>query len=106
MSAIGTATHWLFNFVIAEITPIAFNNIGYKYYIVYAVTGAMVCPIVYFLFPETNGRSLEDMGKIFARPEHWWQVPAEARRLPRGELADMEDMEGEDLTKESAVHFP
>ncbi|KAH8655126.1 sugar transporter [Tricladium varicosporioides] len=78
LSAIGTAAHWLFNFVIAEVTPVAFTGIGFRYYIVYACTGFAVIPLVYFLFPETNGRSLEDMDRIFSRPEHWWQIAGAA----------------------------
>lgn len=92
-SAVGTASHWLFNFVIAEITPVAFATIGYRYYIVYAVIGLAVVPLVYFLFPETNGRSLEEMDGIFADPDHWWKIVAEERRLPRSELEDLENFE-------------
>ena len=28
---IATATSWLFNFLVVEITPVAFQNIGYRY---------------------------------------------------------------------------
>jgi sugar porter (SP) family MFS transporter len=81
LAAIGTATHWLFNFVIVEITPIAFVTIRWKYYIVYAVIGVSVAALVYLLFPETNGRSLEEMDEMFSEPEHWWQVPVYAQVL-------------------------
>ncbi|KAE8449607.1 hypothetical protein EG329_007937 [Mollisiaceae sp. DMI_Dod_QoI] len=91
LSAIGTSAHWLFNFVIAEVTPVAFATIGYRYYIVYACTGMSVLPMVYFLFPETNGRSLEEMDRIFSEPEHWWQVASAAKSLPRSEVADIEN---------------
>ena len=96
LSAIGTSSHWLFNFVIAEVTPVAFATIGYRYYIVFACTGVAVVPMVYFLFPETNGRSLEEMDRIFSAPEHWWQVTAAARRLPRSGLEDVENFEEKD----------
>ncbi len=75
LSAVGTATHWLFNFVVAEITPLAFVTIGYRYYIVFAVFGAVVVPTVFFLFPETKGQSLEEMDRLFTSPSHWWDVP-------------------------------
>ena len=45
ITAISTGTAWLFNFVIAEITPVAFANIGARYYIVY------VCINFGFIFP-------------------------------------------------------
>lgn len=93
LAAVGTATHWLFNFVIAEITPIAFVTITWRYYIVYAVIGASVAPMVYFLFPETKGRSLEEMGTLFSEPEHWWQVTAFARTMKKSELTRLENDE-------------
>jgi hypothetical protein len=27
---------WIFNFIVAEITPVGFATIGYRYYIIYA----------------------------------------------------------------------
>jgi len=36
-AALATTGGWLFNFVIVMITPPAFNNIGYKSYIIFAV---------------------------------------------------------------------
>jgi hypothetical protein len=52
--------------------------------------------MVYFLFPETNGRSLEEMDRIFSAPEHWWQVTTAASRLPRSRLEDVENFEEKD----------
>jgi hypothetical protein len=52
---LSTATSWLFNFLVAEITPVAFTSIGWRYFIVYCVLNASWIPIIYFLFPETQG---------------------------------------------------
>lgn len=86
LAAIGTATHWLFNFVIVEITPIAFVTIKWRYYIVYAVVGVSAAVMVYLFFPETNRRSLEEMEELFSDPDHWWQVPKYTRVLGPGQL--------------------
>jgi MFS family permease len=100
LSAVGTAAHWLFNFVIAEVTPVAFASIGYRYYIVYACIGFSVIPLVYFLFPETNGRSLEDMDKIFSQPEHWWQIAPSARKMNIDEMARIENGEENSISSD------
>ena len=84
LAAIGTAVHWLFNFVIVEITPIAFVTIKWRYYIVYAVLGVSAAAIVYFFFPETNRQSLEEMDELFSIPNHWWEVPRYAREMRAG----------------------
>ncbi|CAA7259651.1 unnamed protein product [Cyclocybe aegerita] len=48
------------------ITGPAFENISWRTYIIFAVLNAAIIPPVYFFFPETAGRSLEDMDVIFA----------------------------------------
>jgi sugar porter (SP) family MFS transporter len=92
LSAVGTATHWLFNFIIAEITPIAFATITWRYYIVYACIAFCVAPAVYFFFPETKGRSLEDMDTMFSEPKQWWRVPAFSLVM-KSQVAALENQE-------------
>ena len=43
------------------ITPVAFSTIGYKTYVIFAVINAAIFPSVYFFYPETAFRSLEEM---------------------------------------------
>lgn len=47
---ISTAVSWLFNFLVAEITPVAFADIGYQYFIVFAAINASAIPVVYCKF--------------------------------------------------------
>lgn len=47
------------------ITPVAIESIGYEYYILYAILGACIPMLVYFMYPETMGRSLEQMNALF-----------------------------------------
>ena len=83
-NAISTAGNWAFNFMVVMITPIAFTNIGSYTYTIFAVINALILPCVYFLYPETKGRSLEQMDDIFAscpttKP---WKVVSIARNTP------------------------
>lgn len=64
--ALGNIFYWLFQFMMVEITPIALGNIGYKFYIILAVFNAVDAAIIYFLFPETKGLSLEQIDFQFA----------------------------------------
>lgn len=48
------------------ITPPAFANLGYQTYIIFAVFCAAIFPCVFFYFPETKNRKLEEMNVIFA----------------------------------------
>ncbi|KAI8960134.1 general substrate transporter [Daldinia sp. FL1419] len=64
-NALSTSSNWIFNFLVVMITPVAFNSIGYQTYIIFAVINAFMVPSVYFFFPETAYRSLEEMDSIF-----------------------------------------
>ncbi|KAF8076264.1 general substrate transporter [Lyophyllum atratum] len=63
---IRMASNWTWNFLVVMITGPSFQNIQWRTYIVFASLNAFIVPCVYFFFPETAGRSLEDMNVIFA----------------------------------------
>ncbi|KZT03480.1 general substrate transporter [Laetiporus sulphureus 93-53] len=65
-NAFSTASVWTFNFVVVMITSPSFHNIGWRTYIVFASLNAAIVPVIYVFFPETVGRSLEDMDVVFA----------------------------------------
>ncbi|KAG1896148.1 general substrate transporter [Suillus fuscotomentosus] len=65
-NALSTSSNWIFNFVVVMVTGPSFNNISWGTYIVFAALNALIIPVVYFFFPETAGRSLEDMDVVFA----------------------------------------
>ncbi|KAG1768791.1 general substrate transporter [Suillus occidentalis] len=65
-NALSTASNWTFNFVVVMVVGPAFNNISWRTYIVFAALNAAIVPVVYFFFPETGGRSLEDLDVVFA----------------------------------------
>ncbi|KAF4339601.1 hexose carrier [Fusarium beomiforme] len=64
-AAVSTATNWLTNFIIVEITPIGIQNLGWKFWIVFTVFNAAFLPVIYFLYPETANRTLEDLDEYY-----------------------------------------
>ncbi|KAJ5917863.1 hypothetical protein N7454_010238 [Penicillium verhagenii] len=64
-AALATATDWITNFAIVEVTPIGIQNLGWKFWIVWTVTNACFLPIIYFFYPETANRSLEDIDAYY-----------------------------------------
>ncbi|KAF8859442.1 major facilitator superfamily transporter monosaccharide [Acephala macrosclerotiorum] len=81
--ALSTSGDWLFNFIVVMITPVAFNNIKYKTYIIFAVINAFIFPVVYFFYPETAYRSLEEMDSIFQKTKSIFTVVKRAKEEPR-----------------------
>ncbi|KAK7182400.1 hypothetical protein DPSP01_002308 [Paraphaeosphaeria sporulosa] len=62
---IATMTSFAFNTMIGQITPIAMENVGYKFYILFVV-GNFTNAIFFWAFlPETAKRPLEEMKYLF-----------------------------------------
>ncbi|KAL1888148.1 hypothetical protein Sste5346_009758 [Sporothrix stenoceras] len=55
-AAVATATNWITNFVIVQITPIGIQNLGWKFWIVFTVFNAFFMPVIYFFYPETGNK--------------------------------------------------
>ncbi|KAG7285888.1 hypothetical protein NEMBOFW57_008182 [Staphylotrichum longicolle] len=47
------------------VNPIAMGQIGWRYYIVFDCILAMLFVVIWFLFPETKGRTLEEIAEVF-----------------------------------------
>lgn len=114
-NAISTTANWAFNFLVVMITPVAFANIGYQTYIIFAVINAAIVPCVYFFFPETAGRSLEEMDEIFHKTTNPFNVVKISYELPhrydkRGNLLidyhDTEEHRDVERRRSSVVGVP
>ncbi|KAI1819108.1 high-affinity glucose transporter [Xylaria intraflava] len=63
--ALATSGNWAFNFALAYFTPVAFANITWKTYVLFAVFCATMFGHCFFLFPETANKPLEEVAAIF-----------------------------------------
>src|ERR1700761_9613385 len=69
--------------MVVMVTPPAFANIGYNTYTVFACINAFMVPCVYYFYPETAYRSLEEMDMIFHRTTNVFDVVKAAQEVPR-----------------------
>ncbi|KAF2015638.1 general substrate transporter [Aaosphaeria arxii CBS 175.79] len=101
MAGISTANHWLWNFVVNMATPVAIDTIGWKYYLVFLILSATIIPVVYLFFPETMGRSLEELEMMFTEGETIFDVVRESKKPLTGSLFTEHMMEkGSKLEKD------
>jgi MFS family permease len=63
--AAATLSATIWNIVFNQVSPSAFVNIGWKYYIVFIVTNILAGVVFLVFFPETKGLSLEEMAILF-----------------------------------------
>lgn len=118
--ALSTSANWIFNFALAYFVPPAFANIRWQVYVVFAVFCAAMFIHVYFIFPETSQKPLEEVEYIFddttpgsirflGTPAWKTHVDTNTRRLERGEM-DAEEKFGmathDNGSPERAVEVP
>ena len=59
------ATNWICNYAVVQVTLPGIDNLGYKFWIIWAVICFAFIPITYLFYPETANRTLEDIDRFF-----------------------------------------
>jgi sugar porter (SP) family MFS transporter len=95
-NAVSTCSNWLFNFTVVMITPVMVARIGWGTYLFFAAWNGLFIPVVWFFYPETAGRTLEEIDLIFAKGylEKMSYVRA-ARELPKLSQEEIEEKAAE-----------
>ncbi|KFH41526.1 Lactose permease-like protein [Hapsidospora chrysogenum ATCC 11550] len=76
------------------VNPIALDSIGWRYYIVYCVWILVEIATVYLLFPETKGRSLEELSFMFEDKEIRNRVESNVNKVLETEMHEVEVADG------------
>ncbi|KAK4904721.1 high affinity glucose transporter [Elasticomyces elasticus] len=66
--AFTTSGNWAFNFALGYFVPPAFENITWRTYIIFGVFCVAMTIHVFFMFPETAGKPLEQVTHMFEDP--------------------------------------
>lgn len=64
-NAITTFTNWTVNLIFAQFSPSALSSIEFKYFYVFFVFNIIAFVCYWFFYPETKGRTLEQMDELF-----------------------------------------
>ncbi|OJJ54153.1 hypothetical protein ASPSYDRAFT_160968 [Aspergillus sydowii CBS 593.65] len=71
---LSAAGNWIFNFALAYFVAPAFTNIQWKTYIIFGVFCTVMTFHVFFLYPETAQRSLEEIDLMFDSDVKAWET--------------------------------
>lgn len=106
VTAMSAASNWLFSFVLAEVSPVGFATIQWRYYVVYACISAFGLAVFYLFCPETKGRTLEEIDEIFILSDSIFDTVRVAREMPfQSEiLAHVADAEKMGIKSERVEH--
>ncbi|KAI6836683.1 general substrate transporter [Hortaea werneckii] len=95
-NAVSTCSNWLWNFTVVMFTPPFTDASTFGCYLFFAIINALFIPTIYFFYPETAGRSLEEIDLIFAKGylENMSYVRA-SHQLPKLDEAGIDQMSRE-----------
>ncbi|KAE8381278.1 general substrate transporter [Aspergillus bertholletiae] len=98
--ALSTSGNWAFNTALGLFTPPAFANIRWQTYIIFGVFNTAMLIHVYFFFPETAGKTLEETEAMFEDPSGIkyigtpaWKTKVTTERIQQLERGDVEGLE-------------
>ncbi|KAG5421961.1 HGT1 [Candida metapsilosis] len=81
-NSLATCANWCFNFAIAMYTPAGFKNINWRTYIIYGVFCLAMGLHVFFGFPETKGKRLEEVGQMWDENVPAWRSASWTPTIP------------------------
>ncbi|OHW99181.1 hexose carrier protein [Colletotrichum incanum] len=64
-NALTTFTNWTINLILVSFSPQALTAFGFKFFYVFVVFNVVAALCYYFFYPETSGRTLEQMDELF-----------------------------------------
>ncbi|CAG8606386.1 5868_t:CDS:10 [Funneliformis caledonium] len=96
--SVTTASNWLFNFIIGQIVPSLLDKITWGTFIIFGVFGMTMAISVLIYYPETKGKSLEEMDGLFGKT-HPRSIN---QHLPPSSIGDLEHGESE-VRKEASL---
>lgn len=87
--ALTTSCNWIFNFALSYFVPPAFVNIKWKVYLIFAIFCLVMGIHAFFLFPETSGKTLEEVEGMFLEHVPAWRTHVKTREkapVEKGEI--------------------
>lgn len=101
--SLATSANWAFNTALGAFTPVAFQNIRWKTYLIFGIFNVAFFFHTALLFPETAGKTLEDVAQIFEDPTGIryigtpaWKTRVSTSDMARRERGDVSDMHKSD----------
>ena len=100
--SLATSANWAFNFALGYFVPPAFVNIQWRTYIIFGVFCIAMFIHVFFMFPETAGKTLEEVEAMFTDPNGpkyigtpAWKTKVATRDVLRQEKGEVDSERGE-----------
>ncbi|KAI9277598.1 general substrate transporter [Sporodiniella umbellata] len=100
---ISTASNWLATYAILQLTPIMLVKIRWGTYLFFCVMCLLIAITIHLYFPETNGKSLEEIDLIFNCRFNYYDVNV---HHPQTAAEALEQMEKVQQMDKNVYRFP
>ncbi|KAH7045701.1 general substrate transporter [Linnemannia elongata] len=97
--SLSTASNWAFNFALAYAVPPLLESIQYRTYFIFGGFCVAMTIHVFFMFPETKGRTLEEMDQIFNSDVPMFKA-WEASKIPTTSRIEYDIEQKSEITEE------
>ncbi|KAF4922616.1 Lactose permease [Colletotrichum viniferum] len=74
------------------LNPIGMANLGWMYYIVFCCILAILLVLIWFLFPETKGRTLEQIAEVFDGKNHSLGISGAGEEKLKDDFVEVENV--------------
>jgi len=64
-NAVSFCTFNAITIMLVQVTPIAIEHIAWRYFLIFIITDAIFITVVYLVYPETAGKTLEEIAAVF-----------------------------------------
>ncbi|WWC92472.1 uncharacterized protein L201_007430 [Kwoniella dendrophila CBS 6074] len=99
-NAVSTMVNWIFNFTVVQVLPTMTASIGAYTFLFFGCINLVFLPFIYIFYPETTGRSLEELDVIFAHAHLTQRRPT----LVAAELPKLSDHQIQEMTERYDIH--
>ncbi|KAG6028327.1 hypothetical protein E4U19_001567 [Claviceps sp. Clav32 group G5] len=110
--ALATSANWAFNTALGFFVPPAFANIKWRTYLIFAIFNTVAFFHVFFMFPETAGKTLEETEAMFEDPNGIkylgtpaWKTRVMTRATENAEHGDVDLKHRADYNMSHAEHM-
>ena len=99
--SLATATNWAFNTALAFAVPPGLSSIAWKTYFIFGTFNFAAFVHVLFMFPETVGRTLEEVEEIFESGHAFapWKLGRNVGKRTLGEIRERDKVAAGEDTK-------
>ncbi|KAF4555617.1 Sugar (and other) transporter-like protein 35 [Elsinoe fawcettii] len=94
---LAAAVNWAFNFALAFFVAPAFTNIQWRTYIIFGVFCFAMTIHIFFTYPETAGKTLEEIDAIFDANIPPWKSGQVKRNALERRMAEVQNESSEDM---------